>query len=206
MIISVRLDPATETALRRQILSRGVPLSEFVRDAIREKLAAADSPNTPYAIHPLARDRPTRLAPRVPCRAYPRPCLARGYARRSRPRGGAAATAHCRRHPEPATREPENAALGHLHGGERAALQLCARLQISLLLTDDLAAREAAARLGVTPVGSVGIVAKGHVSGLIDLTEAQTALGRLYDTSTLFVARALIDQAILALRRHGGPA
>ncbi|WP_295435463.1 ribbon-helix-helix protein, CopG family [uncultured Thiodictyon sp.] len=50
MTISVRLDPATEAALRRQVLSRGVPLSEFVRDAIREKLAAADMPNTPYAI------------------------------------------------------------------------------------------------------------------------------------------------------------
>lgn len=101
--------------------------------------------------------------------------------------------------------EPQNAALAHLHGGERAALHLCARLQIPLLLTDDLAAREAARRLGVTPVGSVGIVAKGHHSGLIDLAEAEAALGRLYDTSTLFVARALIDQAIFALRGQGRP-
>lgn len=50
MTISIRLDPATEAALRRQISSRGVPLSEFVRDAIRDKLAAADAPSNAYAI------------------------------------------------------------------------------------------------------------------------------------------------------------
>jgi len=48
--LSIRLDPATEAALRRQIQGLGVPLSEFVRDAIREKLAAADAPSTAYAI------------------------------------------------------------------------------------------------------------------------------------------------------------
>jgi Arc/MetJ-type ribon-helix-helix transcriptional regulator len=48
--ISIRLDPETEATLRRQIVSRGLPLSEFVRDAIREKLAQADAPSTPYAI------------------------------------------------------------------------------------------------------------------------------------------------------------
>jgi len=102
--------------------------------------------------------------------------------------------------------EPQDATLAHLYGGECAALHLCARLQIPLLFNNDLAAGEAARRLGVTAVGSAGIVAKGHLSGLIDLAEPEAALGRLYDTSTLFVARALIYRAIFTLRGQGRPA
>ena len=45
------------------------------------------------------------------------------------------------------------------HAGERESLYLCAALQVHLVLTDDLAVRAAAARLNVTPVGSLGIVA-----------------------------------------------
>ena len=67
----------------------------------------------------------------------------------------------------------------HLHGGEREALRLCEELDIPLLLTDDLAAREAAVGVGVTPVGSVGIVAKSHVAGMIDISEAERALRQL---------------------------
>ena len=50
MTISIRLDAETETALRRQLTARGEPLSDFVRDAIREKLARADAPETAFAI------------------------------------------------------------------------------------------------------------------------------------------------------------
>jgi predicted nucleic acid-binding protein len=90
--------------------------------------------------------------------------------------------------------------LSHLHGGEREALRLCEELGIPLLLTDDLAAREAAVGLGVTPVGSVGIVAKSRVAGMIDLAEAERALRELYDTSSLFVSRAIVEGAVRALR------
>lgn len=50
MTISIRLDAETEAALRRRIGEQGVPLSDFVRDAIREKLASADTQATPYSI------------------------------------------------------------------------------------------------------------------------------------------------------------
>lgn len=47
-----------------------------------------------------------------------------------------------------------------LHQGETEALLLCRRLDSPLLLADDLAAREAAWRQGVRPVGSLGIVVR----------------------------------------------
>jgi predicted nucleic acid-binding protein len=50
--------------------------------------------------------------------------------------------------------------LEDLHAGEREGLYVCQRAGVSVLLTDDLAAREAAKRLGFTPVGSLGIVSK----------------------------------------------
>ena len=87
-----------------------------------------------------------------------------------------------------------------LHSGEREALRVCEELGIALLLTDDLAARKAAIGAGVTPVGSVGIIAKSQVAGTIDFTEAERALRELYDTSSLFVSKAIIEGAIDALR------
>lgn len=109
----------------------------------------------------------------------------------------------CIRHPETASQEPEDSLSSQLHGGERAALHLCAELGVPLLLTDDLAAREVAQQRGVTPVGSVGIVAKSYLIGNITLAEAESALGRLYDTSTLFVSRAIVEQAMSILRQSG---
>lgn len=106
------------------------------------------------------------------------------------------------RHPLEEPAWANEADLADLHGGEKSALYLCARLAVPLLLTDDLAAREAAARRGITPVGSVGIVARSHRSGRIGLSEAESALARLYDTSSLFVSRTIVDSAIRALRCH----
>ncbi len=50
MPISIRLDPDTEIELRRRLDLEGVPLSDFVRDAIREKLGRPADPVTPYSI------------------------------------------------------------------------------------------------------------------------------------------------------------
>lgn len=50
MTISVRLDPDTESRLRRRLEADGVPMSEFVREAIREKLARKQRETTPYAL------------------------------------------------------------------------------------------------------------------------------------------------------------
>jgi hypothetical protein len=46
----------------------------------------------------------------------------------------------------------------------------------------------------------VGIIAKSHVAGMIDLAEAERALRELQETSSLFVSRAIVEGAIRALR------
>lgn len=50
MTISIRLDPETEVELRRLLVAQCMPLSDFVRDAIREKLSRSELPATPYGI------------------------------------------------------------------------------------------------------------------------------------------------------------
>jgi predicted nucleic acid-binding protein len=90
--------------------------------------------------------------------------------------------------------------LQHLQIGELTALQLCAAADIRVLLTDDLAARDAAKSMNVVPVGSVGIVLRAYHTGTITLPHAEQALTTLFDTSTLFVTRTIIDLAIEQLR------
>jgi len=88
-----------------------------------------------------------------------------------------------------------------LHPGETECLWLCRRLGSPLLLADDLAAREAAERQGVRPVGSLGIVVRACHTGRISLAEAETCIHRLYRISSLFVAQAIADLAIEQLHR-----
>ena len=80
--------------------------------------------------------------------------------------------------------------------GEQECLCLCKEIDVQTVLTDDLAAREAAKRLELTPVGSLGIVVKAFDQGLISLAEAEQALGDLYDVSSLFVTRTIVEIAM----------
>ena len=50
MTLSVRLGDAAETELRQRLHRKGVPLSEFVREAIREKLAREIENGTPFEL------------------------------------------------------------------------------------------------------------------------------------------------------------
>ena len=50
MTISIRLDPETEALLRSRLLRKDLSLSEFVREAIREKLERGDAAATSYSI------------------------------------------------------------------------------------------------------------------------------------------------------------
>lgn len=89
-----------------------------------------------------------------------------------------------------------------LHDGERACLCLSQHLGVSILLTDDLAVREAAKRLNLTPVGSLGIVAKAYRLGHISLADAERYITDLYDISSLFVTRTIVELAIEQLHRR----
>ena len=70
------------------------------------------------------------------------------------------------------------------------------------MLTDDLAVREQAKRLSLTPVGSLGIVVRAYCLGHISLAEAERHITDLYDVSSLFVTRAVVELAVEQLRKH----
>jgi predicted nucleic acid-binding protein len=78
------------------------------------------------------------------------------------------------RHPVTAAEIPQHVSPADRHQlqqGELEALTLCRLLDVPLLLTDDLAARTAAQRMRIRPVGSVGIVVKAYHSSLISLRD-----------------------------------
>ncbi len=92
--------------------------------------------------------------------------------------------------------------LHRLQLGEIECLYLCLERGIPLILTDDLAAREAAKSLGIIPVGSLGIVVRAYKSGLLSLGEAEQKLSDLYEVSSLFVTRTIVELAIEQLHKR----
>jgi len=92
--------------------------------------------------------------------------------------------------------------LGGLHKGEQESLYLCRQIGVPLLLTDDLAVRELAKRLDITPVGSLGIIVKAYHLGQITLEEAERHIAALYEVSTLYVTRTIVELAIEQLRHR----
>lgn len=89
--------------------------------------------------------------------------------------------------------------LANLHNGERECLYLCHKINIATLLTDDLAVRDAAKRLNLQPVGSLGVVVRAYKEGLISLIKAEQLMLELYTVSSLFVTKTIIDIAIQQL-------
>ena len=98
------------------------------------------------------------------------------------------------------TRFTADHGLEKLQAGERESLLLCSKLAVPVLLTDDLAVRRTAKVLGLTPVGSLGIIAKAHQMGRIALDAAEHHLRELYSVSSLFVTQTIVDLAIEGLR------
>lgn len=92
--------------------------------------------------------------------------------------------------------------LTQLDVGEQEALCLSHKLGTSVLLTDDLAVRDTAKRLGLRPIGSLGIAVRAYQRGLITLSEAEKRIVALYSTSSLFVTWAIVEIAIEQLRQH----
>lgn len=93
-------------------------------------------------------------------------------------------------------------ALRHLHQGECECLYLCEQRDVSLIMTDDLAVRDAAMRMNLRPVGSLGIVIRACTSGAIGSVDAERTLLELYDNSTLFVTRAIVEVAVEQLHQR----
>jgi predicted nucleic acid-binding protein len=115
------------------------------------------------------------------------------------------ATTTITRHTDDANQQGAIASALGLHGlqvGELAALQLCAAIPCPILVTDDLAARDAARKLQVTPVGSLGVVVRAYYRGMISLPDAEQALNDLFSISSLFVTKTIVDLAMQQLRQH----
>lgn len=102
------------------------------------------------------------------------------------------------------TRFTQENSLEDLHDGERECLYLCQQIGVSILLTDDLAVRDAAKRLNLTAVGSLGIVVRAYRLGHISLADAEQHITDLYDVSSLFATRTIVELAIEQLRKHSG--
>ena len=92
--------------------------------------------------------------------------------------------------------------LTDLQSGERESLWLARKLGVGILLTDDLAAREAARSLHLRPVGSLGIIAHACVQKIVSLEQAEQSMTDLYVISSLFVTPTIVEMAIDDLRQR----
>jgi predicted nucleic acid-binding protein len=85
-----------------------------------------------------------------------------------------------------------------LDAGERAALAVAEGREV-VLLTDDLAAREAASDAGVEVHGSIGVIALGYGRGLLDRNQAVSLMRGLQHETSLFVTEAVVERGIRML-------
>lgn len=79
-----------------------------------------------------------------------------------------------------------------LHKGETEALQLALERKAAAILMDDMDARAAARRLGLSPVFTVALLELAAEKGLLDLP---SAIAKLRETS-FFISNAILDAAL----------
>jgi len=85
--------------------------------------------------------------------------------------------------------------------GEREAISLALELRAELLLVDDLKARVAARRVGISIMGTLGVL---ELAATRSLTELSVAIGKL-KTTDFSIDPRLLEQALArdAERRNG---
>jgi predicted nucleic acid-binding protein len=88
-----------------------------------------------------------------------------------------------------------------LHQGEAEALQLALQTKASGVLMDDLDGRAAARRLGLTVIGTLGLLERAAEKGLVELPQA---VARLRATS-FFVSEELLEAALERDRQRRQP-
>ena len=83
-----------------------------------------------------------------------------------------------------------------LHGGELEVLALALEREDRTVLSDDLAARDAAHLLGLVPVGALGVVIGAYERGIIGRDAALESLERLRSESSLHLIRQVYEIAV----------
>jgi predicted nucleic acid-binding protein len=82
--------------------------------------------------------------------------------------------------------------MARLHKGEAAALQLALQAKVSTVLMDDLDGRAASRKLGLTVIGTIGVLERLSELKLIDLAPAIAKLRR----TNCFVSDGLLNAAL----------
>jgi predicted nucleic acid-binding protein len=85
-----------------------------------------------------------------------------------------------------------------LDAGERAASAVAEERGV-VLLTGDLAAREAASDADVEVHGSIGVIALGHARRVLEKDEAASLMRALQRETNLFVTEAVVEHGIQML-------
>ncbi|MCU4801971.1 nucleic acid-binding protein [Halobacteria archaeon HArc-gm2] len=82
-----------------------------------------------------------------------------------------------------------------LDAGEAAALAVAINRD-AVLLTDDMAARDAADDAGVDVHGSIGVIALAYARGRLERDEAAERMRRLQHETSLYVSQAVVERGI----------
>lgn len=85
-------------------------------------------------------------------------------------------------------------AIGRLHQGELEAIQLATELNCELILLDDLLARRAAERKGLTPLGVLGVLKLACKLNLITFDEINLKILDLINNHGLFISPDTLQQ------------
>lgn len=86
-------------------------------------------------------------------------------------------------------------AIGNLHRGELEALVLAREQQVDLIALDDRSARQRAAKMGLRPIGTIGLLALFRSRGLMDAATAIDKLEALVEQHGLYLSERLLDEA-----------
>lgn len=84
--------------------------------------------------------------------------------------------------------------LSHLDEGEREAIQMALELCADLLLVDEKAARQEAAKRNLSTVGTLGILDRAADKGLVDFAQAFTLLKRTSFYISLSVEQFFLER------------